>query len=155
MIIRIFNGFEVQIENSVTNSYSSDGIFNSHRATIMDCFSFILFLQHLYSCLNWCYFIKIYAQITTFFDQEMFCSVPILRHWRRNVWRKTKSTWRQDVKNDVKIIILTSCTRIVLHPLCKSLPSPGRVHRNSGWVCKKTVFLTSNLIYDQNHRNFL
>ena len=56
MIIRIFNGFEVWIENSVTrvtvqhhearrvmpNSYPTDGIFNLHRTTVMDCF-FVFF----------------------------------------------------------------------------------------------------------------
>ena len=58
--IRIFNGCEVLIENSVTrvtvrhheacrvmpNSYPSDGIFNLHRRYIMDSFFFsgILFL---------------------------------------------------------------------------------------------------------------
>ena len=70
--IRIFNGFEVWIENSVKsvtvqhheacrvmpNSYPTDGIFNLHRTTIMDCFSCILFLRHLHLCLNLCYFIK-------------------------------------------------------------------------------------------------
>ena len=61
-IIRIFNGCEVLIENSVTrvtvrhheacqvmpNSYPSDGIFNLHRRTIMDSFSCIFFLRQLH-----------------------------------------------------------------------------------------------------------
>ena len=50
------------------------------------------------------------------------------------------STGCQDVKNDVKIVILTSCTRVVLHPLCKmTFPSPGRVHGNSVQVCKNSM----------------
>ena len=60
--IRIFNGCEVLIKNSVTrvtvrhheacrvmpNSYPSDGIFNLHRRTIMDSVSCILFLRQLH-----------------------------------------------------------------------------------------------------------
>ena len=70
--IRIFNGCEVLIENSVTrvtvrhheacrvmpNRYPSDGTFNLHRRTIMDSFSCILFLQQLHSDLNMCCFIN-------------------------------------------------------------------------------------------------
>ena len=54
--IRIFNGHEVLIENSITrvtvqhheacrvmpNGYPSDGIFNLHLTAIMDSFSCIL-----------------------------------------------------------------------------------------------------------------
>ena len=72
MIIRIFNGFEVLIENSVTrvtvrhheacrvmpNSYPSDGSFNMHRRTIMDSFSCILSLRQLHLDLNRCCFIN-------------------------------------------------------------------------------------------------
>ena len=70
--IGIFNGCEVLIENSVKrvtvrhhvpcrvmpNSYSSDGIFNLHRRTIMDSFSWILFLRQLHLVLNRCCFIN-------------------------------------------------------------------------------------------------
>ena len=57
--IRIFNGCEVLIENSVSRvtvrhheAYPSDGIFNLHRRTIMDSFSCILFLRQLHLDLN-------------------------------------------------------------------------------------------------------
>ena len=60
--MRIFNGYEVLIENFVTrvtvryheacrvmpNSYPSVGIFSFHRRTIMDSFSCILFLWQLH-----------------------------------------------------------------------------------------------------------
>ena len=63
-IIRLFNGCEVLIENSVMrvyvtvrhheacrvmpNSNPSDRMFNLHRRTIMDSFSCILFLRQLH-----------------------------------------------------------------------------------------------------------
>ena len=70
--IRIFNGCEVLIENSVTrvtvrhheaclvmpNSYPSDGVFNLHRRTIMDSFSCVLFIRQLHLDLNICCFIN-------------------------------------------------------------------------------------------------
>ena len=35
-------------------------------------------------------------------------------------------------ENGVKIVLLTSCTRVVLHPSCKTtFSSPGRVCKNS------------------------
>ena len=70
-IIRIFNGCEVLIENSVMtvtvwhhkacrvmpNSYLNDGIFNLHRRTITNSFSCILFLRQLHLDLNMsCFF---------------------------------------------------------------------------------------------------
>ena len=56
------------------------------------------------------------------------------------------STWCKDVQNDVKIVILTSCTRAVLHPSCTcktTFPRPDQVHRNSGRVCKKVKTYSS------------
>ena len=49
--------------------------------------------------------------------------------------------WREnDVKNDVKIVILTSCMSVIVHPSCKTtFPSPVRVHGNPGRVCKKEI----------------
>ena len=36
---------------------------------------------------------------------------------------------RQKLRQNVNIAILTSCTRVVLHPTCKTtFPSPGQVH---------------------------
>ena len=106
LTIRIFNGCEVLIENSVTrvtvrhheacrvmrNSYPRDGIFNLHRRTIMDSFFCILLLRQLHLDLNMCCFYQFYAKITTFFDQEKFCTAPLLyvdvemfgRNWREN-----------------------------------------------------------------------
>ena len=61
--LRIFNGCEVLIENSVTrdncsNSYPHDGIFNLHQTTIIDSFSYILFLWRLYLSLDMCFLIN-------------------------------------------------------------------------------------------------
>ena len=121
----------------MTNSYPSGRIFSLHRRTIMDSFSCVFFLWQLHLDLNMCYFIY-YANITTFFDQEKVQYGYSLIRWRWNIWQKPTWKWRQDVKNDVRIPILTSCTRVVLHPSCKTtFPSPGRVHGNPGRVCKK------------------
>ena len=92
--------------------------------------------------LEYVLFYQFYAKITTFFDQEMFGTAPLLYvdvetfggNWRENDVNTSK--WRQNVK----IVILTSCTRVVLHPSCETIfPSPGRVHGNPGRVCKKIV----------------
>ena len=79
---------------------------------------------------------QIYTQITKFFGQEMFGSSKMLTS-KRLVENDVNMTSRRK-KNYVKIVILTSCTRVVLHPSCKmTFPCPGRVHGNSGRVCKK------------------
>ena len=98
----------------------------------------LFFLHILHSTiafrLEYVLFYQFCAQIATFFDQEKFGTAPIL-----SVDVETfGGNWRQYVKNDVKIVILTSCTRVVLQPSCKTIfPSPGRVHGNPGRVCKK------------------
>ena len=115
MIIRIFNGCEVLIENSVTrvtvrhheacrvmpNSYSSDEIFSLHWRTIMDYCSCILDLGQLHLDLNMCCFYQVYAKITTYmyFDQGKFGTSPLIC-WRRNFenWRQN---WRQNRHTDV------------------------------------------------------
>ena len=98
--IRIFNVCEVLIENSVTrvtirhheacrvmpNSYPSDGIFNSHRRTIMDSFSCILFLRQLHLDLNMCCFIN-FTLKQLHFSRKVWYGSSLIR-WRRNVWRK-------------------------------------------------------------------
>ena len=87
-IISIFNGSDVQIENSITRVtvwhheacravITSNRIFSLDQAAIMVSFFCILILRQLLLGLNMCYFINFYAQITTFSDQEMFGSVPI------------------------------------------------------------------------------
>ena len=97
MHVRIVNGCEMRIDNSVTRvtvrhhgacrvmpnskSYLSDGIFNLHRKTIMDSFSCVLFLRQLHLDLNMfvCFFFFFfYAKITTVFDQETFGIAPLL-----------------------------------------------------------------------------
>ena len=91
--------------------------------------------------LEYVLFYQLYAKITKFFDQGKSGTAPLLyvdvdtfgRNWR---------------ENDVKTVKMTSkytdsCTRVVLHPSCKStFPSPGRVHGNSGRVCKKALRIT-------------
>ena len=87
-----------------------------------------------------CVVLSILRQDNYIFINVRFGSALI--RWRRNVWRKPTWKWPQDVINDVKIAILTSCTRVVLHVRrhflsCKTtFPSPGRAHGNSGRVCK-------------------
>ena len=50
-------------------------------------------------------------------------------------WRENQK-WRQNVQ----IVILKSCTKVVFHPLCETtFPSPGRVRGNPGWVCKNST----------------
>ena len=90
LTIRIFNGCEVLIENSVTrmtvrhheacrvmpNSYPSDGIFSLHLTAIMDLF----FLHTLPSTIafrlgSYVLFYQFYAEITTFFYQEKYQNV--------------------------------------------------------------------------------
>ena len=83
-------------------------------------------------------FYQFYAKITR--RRKVRCGSS-----RRNVWRKLTWKWRQDVQNDVKIVILTSCTRVVLHLSCKTtFPSPGRVHGNPGRACKKKKSVISD-----------
>ena len=79
-------------------------------------------------------FYQFYTKITTFFYQERFCTAPLLDVDVETFGRN----WHE---NDVKIVILTSCTRVVLHPSCKTtFPSHGRVRGNPGRVCKKNKF---------------
>ena len=132
------------IENSVTrvlvrrhqacrvmpNSYPSDGFFNLHRRNIMDSF-FFFFLHTLPLTiafkLEYVLFYQFYAKITTFFDQEKFGMAPLLYtdvetfggNWCENNVKTSKR------HQNVKIVVLTSCTRVVLHPSCKTtFPSP-------------------------------
>ena len=90
--IRIFNGCEVLIENSVTrvtvrhheacrvmpNSYTSDGIFSLHRRSIMDTFFLHTLPSTIALRLECALFYQFYAKITTFFDQEKFGTAPLL-----------------------------------------------------------------------------
>ena len=72
-IIRIYNGCEERIENSVTRvtirhheAFLSDGIFNSHRTTIIESFSCILFLSRLHLSLDMRDFIKLSLKLEIF-----------------------------------------------------------------------------------------
>ena len=123
-IIRIFNGCEVRIENSVTRvlfgitrlaewcwtvSYPSDGIFNSHRPTIIDYFFFLTLPSTIVFKLE-------YALFFSIFDHGMFGSAPIYD-------------------------ILTSCTRSSYSPSCKTeIFRTGENRGKSCRVCKKTTF---------------
>ena len=121
-IIRIFNGCEVLIKNSLTrvtvrhqcrvmpNSNPSDGIF---IWTIMDSFSCILFLRQLHLGLN-VLFYSFYAKITKCFDQEKFGTASLL-----NVDVKMfGGNWRENDVKTSKMMSKVSCTRVVLHPSC-------------------------------------
>ena len=88
--------------------------------------------------LEYVLFYQFYTKITTFFDQAKFGTAPLL-YVDIDMWRKLMWKWRQHVKNDVKTIILISCTRVVLHPSCKTtFPSPSWIHGNPSRVCKKS-----------------
>ena len=143
-IIRIFNRSEVRIENSVTRVTVRH--HESGQIEPNDHYRFI-FLHTLPSTIA----VKIYIvkkkkkkkkKNYIFRPRNVrFGSSPI--HWRRNVWLKNdvNMTSRcQKWRGNVKIVILTSCTRVVLQPLSKTtFRSPGRVHRNTGRVCKKRI----------------
>ena len=65
--------------------------------------------------LEYVLFYQFYAKITTFFDQEKFGTAPLLY----NDVETFGGNWRENgEKNDVKTAILTSCTRVILHPSC-------------------------------------
>ena len=142
--IRMCNGCEVLIENSVTrvtvrhheacrvmpNGYPSDGILNLHQRTIMDFF----FLHTLPSTIAFrleYVFYQVYAKITTFIDQEKFSTAPLLYIDVETVGRN----WHE---NDVKMSKMTSkssywrhARESILQPPCKTtFPSPGWVHRS-------------------------
>ena len=89
-----------------------------------------LFLDFSVYLFKYVLFYQFYSKIITFFDQDN--SVRLLSYTltaKRLTETDVKMTSRH--QNDVKIVILTSCTRVVLHPSCKTtFPSPGRVHRN-------------------------
>ena len=107
----------------------------------MDSFSCILFLRnYIYA---WKRVILSNSHSNNYIFSIKRCSIQCLsktltsKHLAENDVNMT-SRW----KNDVKIVILTSCMQVVLHPSCKTtFPSPGRVHGNSGRVCKKRQIL--------------
>ena len=104
------------------NSYPSDGIFNLHRRTIMDSFSCILFLRQLHLDLNMCLFHQVYAKITTFFSMkkssvQLLLYVHVETFGGNRLGNDAKTSKR---RQNVKIVILTSCTRVVLHHPCKT-----------------------------------
>ena len=117
--IRIFNGREVWIENSVKRVtvrhhrlaewcrtvILSDRIFNSHWKIIMDSFSCIPFLPQLHLSLNMCYLINFIVNISIC-SQELTGSAPLNDVDVKTFGRK----WHQKD-------ILMSCTRVVLHTL--------------------------------------
>ena len=78
----------------------------------MDSFSYILSFRELHLDLNMCCFFQFYAKITTFFNQDKFDTAPKLTSNRLGETDVQMTSRRQNIK----IIILMSCTRIVLHP---------------------------------------
>ena len=160
-LIRIFNGCEVRIENSVKrvtvrhheacrvrpNSYpewrnfqfapnSHYGFFFLHTFPSTSAFK----LEHAL-------FYRFYAKITVFFIKK--CSVRLLSKtltsktfggkWRQKLmlWRQKLMFWRQHWRYDVKKTTWRHERESSYTPSCKTtFPSPGRVH-GSGPVCKK------------------
>ena len=100
------------------NSYPSDGIFNLYRRTIMDPFSCILFLRQLHLDLNMCCFINFTLKWLHFSIKKS--SIRLLFFTlksKRLAETDVKMTWRRQIwRQNVKIVILTSCTRFDLHP---------------------------------------
>ena len=106
--IKIFNGCEVLIDNSVTrvtvrhhearrvmpNSYPSDGIFNLHRITIMDSFYCIIFLRQLHLDFNICCFINLRYNNYIFRSRKVRYGSSLIC-WRPNVWWKLTWKWCQ------------------------------------------------------------
>ena len=99
-------------------------------------------------------FYQFYAKITTFFDQERFGMAPLL-YVDVETFGETdmKITSRhQKWRQNVKIVILTSCTRVVFHPSCKTTflapvgftEIPVDYARNS--IFKPTIWLFSHEI---------
>ena len=83
-------------------------------------------------------FYQFYAKKTTFFDQEKFGIAPLLYV---DVEVETfGGNWHEKWCQNVKIIILTSYTSVVLYPSSKiTFSSPGQVHGNPGQVCKQVA----------------
>ena len=100
------------------NSYPSDGIFISHRRTIMDSFSCMLFLRQSHLDLNMCCFINLTLKYLHFsIKKSSVRLLPYTLTSKRLAETDVKMTWRRKKwRQNVKIIILTSCTRVVLHP---------------------------------------
>ena len=102
--------------------------------------------------LEYVLFYQFYAKITTFFDQDKFGTAPFLYVHVETFGGNSRENDVKKSKNDVKtsnVVILTSCTRVVLHPSCKTtFPSPGRVHGNAGRICKKYNKYTGRLSYN-------
>ena len=166
--IRIFNGCEVLTENSVMrvtvrhhkacrvmpNSYPSNGIFNLHLTIIMDSFSCILFLRQLHLDLNMCCFINFTLKYLHFSIKKslvrLLSYMLTSKRLAKLMWK-----WRQDVKNEVKIVILTSCTRVVLHLSCKTtFPSPSRFQKSLLGM-QEIFHLSLVLNRNLNYSNFL
>ena len=77
-------------------------------------FLIILGLQAPVLRLEYVLFYQFYAKITTCFNQEKFGTAPLL--YVNVVWRKLPWKWCQKWRQNIKIVILKSCTRVVLHP---------------------------------------
>ena len=86
--------------------------------------------------LEYVLFYQIYANITIFSIKKS--SVRLLSYrLTLNRLAETDVKWRQKWHQNVKTVILTSCTRVVLHRSCKTtIPSSDWVHGNPGRVCK-------------------
>ena len=85
-------------------------------------------------------FSKFYTKITTFFDQEKFGTAPLLYADVEMFGGKCLEITSRH-KNDVKIVIMTSYTRVVLQTPCRTtFPSPGCIHPNPGQVCKNQTY---------------
>ena len=103
--------------------------------------------------LEYVLFYQFYAKITTFFNKKSLVrliSYTLTSKHLAETDMKMMSR-RQKWHPNVRIIILTSCTIVVLHPSCKTtFASPSQVHGNHGRVWKKQM--TQSYAYKLNNQ---
>ena len=118
------------------------------------------FLRTLYSTIafrlvNECVlFYQIYAKNNYIFRSRKIRYGFSLIRWHRNVLRKLTWKWRQDIKNDVKIVILTSCTsRLTPHVRRHFLAPVGFTEIPVGYAVKAYTISQKLLMKKKNKTN--
>ena len=98
----------------------SDWIFNSHQTYIMDCFSWILFLEQYHLNLYMHYFINLSILLKYLqFQSSNVRFSSNLRRWRRNIWQKKMSN------PDFILLNIKNMFIVILH----LYPTPYHVRR--------------------------
>ena len=104
------------------NNNPSDRIFTLHYGFFFFAYSFFDKCTETWIRVV----LSIYTKLTTILPSRKVRYGSSLFLWRRNVWRKLTWKWRQNLKLRQNVKVRK-----------KTFPSPGRVHGNSGRVCKK------------------